>query len=237
MSGMNELRAEEPRLLTVPLFPLGHPALFPSMAQPFQIFEPRYRVMTADVLAGEGLIAMATLKPGWEPNYATKTVEIEPIVCVGKVAAHEKLDDGRYLLMLRGLCRAEILEEVPTDEPYRLGRLKELKKVIPNVSKFCREKRRKDLMEALSQLCPQTEHRPALAPLLASDICLGELCDVLAFALKMPAHESYRVLSEIDIDRRSEFVLQVIRRKLQHGCSNPPSTNKGKCYPPGFSCN
>jgi Lon protease-like protein len=236
MGGMNEFCAEEPRLITAPLFPLGHPALFPSMAQPFQIFEPRYRVMTADALAGEGLIAMATLKPGWEPDYNTKTVAIEPIVCVGRIAAHEKLEDGRYLLMLRGVCRAEILEEVQTDEPYRVGQLKELKKVIPNVSKFCRDKRRKDLMEALSQLCPQTEHRPALAPLLASDICLGELCDVLAFALKMPAHESYRVLAEIDIDRRSEFVLDVIRRRLQQAKSIPSSSN-GKCYPPGFSCN
>jgi uncharacterized protein len=236
MSGMNEFCAEEPRLFTAPLFPLGHPALFPSMAQPFQIFEPRYRLMTQDAIAGESLIAMATLRPGWEPDYNSKTVAIEPIVCVGRIAAHEKLEDGRYLLMLRGVCRAEVLEEVPTDEPYRVARLKELKKVIPNVSKFCRDKRRKDLMEALSQLCPQTEHRPALAPLLASDICLGELCDVLAFALKMPAHESYRVLAEIDIDRRSEFVLDVIRRRLQQAKSTP-APGKGKCFPPGFSCN
>lgn len=235
MSGLPEFCAEEPRLITVPLFPLGHPALFPSMAQPFQIFEPRYRVMTADALAGEQLIAMATLKPGWEPVYATKTVPIEPIVCVGKIAAHEKLDDGRYLLMLRGLYRAEVLDEISGDEPYRLGRLKELKKIIPNVSKFCRDKRRSDLMEALSQLCPQTATRPALAPLLASDICLGELCDVLAFALKMPSHESYRVLAEIDIDKRSEFVLQVIRKRLQERSSTPPPGKKG--YPPNFSPN
>ncbi len=196
------------------------------MSQPFHIFEPRYRVMTAHAIAGDGLIAMATLKAGWEPAYATKSVPIEPIVCIGQITAHERLEDGRYLLMLRGLCRAEVLEELATDEPYRVGRLKELKKVIPNVSKFCRDKRRRDLMEALSQLCPETAHRPALAPLLASDICLGELCDTLAFALKMPCHESYRVLSEIDIDRRSEFVLQVIRRRL--GAS---------AGPPGFSCN
>jgi uncharacterized protein len=237
MSGLPDLGAEEPRLITAPLFPLGHPALFPSMAQPFQIFEPRYRVMTADALAGEQLIAMATLKPGWEPDYSTKTVAIEPIVCVGQIIAHEKLEDGRYLLMLRGLCRAEILEEVSTDEPYRIGRLKELKKVIPSVSAFCRNKRRQDLLDALSQLCPQTEHRPALAPLLASDICLGELCDILAFALKMPAHESYRVLAEIDIDRRSEFVLQVIRRRLELARTTPPPGVRQQCFPPGFSCN
>jgi len=236
MSGMNEFDAEEPRLFTAPLFPLGHPALFPAMAQPFQIFEPRYRVMTSRALAGEGLIAMATLKPGWEPDYGKKNVAIEPIVCVGKIAAHERLEDGRFLLMLRGICRAEVIEEVRTDEPYRVARLKELKKVIPNVSSFCREKRRKDLMEALSQLCPQTEHRPALAPLLASDICLGELCDVLAFALKMPAHESYRVLAEIDIDRRSEFVLDVIHRRLELARSIPGGV-KRKIFPPGFSCN
>ena len=47
---------------------------------------------------------------------------------------------------------------------------------------------------------------------------------------------SYRVLAEIDIDRRSEFVLDVIRRRLQQAKSTP-APGKGKCFPPGFSCN
>ena len=51
-----------------PLFPLPNVALFPQVLLPLHIFEPRYRQMTADALDGDGLIAMATLKPA-DPEY------------------------------------------------------------------------------------------------------------------------------------------------------------------------
>jgi hypothetical protein len=52
-------------VLTVPLFPLPNVVLFPRAVLPLHIFEERYKAMTADVLAGDRLIAMALLRPGW----------------------------------------------------------------------------------------------------------------------------------------------------------------------------
>src|SRR5207245_1908563 len=53
----------------VRLFPLPNVVFFPQVMLPLHIFEPRYREMAADALAGDHLVAMALLKPGWEPEY------------------------------------------------------------------------------------------------------------------------------------------------------------------------
>ena len=50
----------------IPLFPLPGVVLLPGTMLPLHIFEPRYRAMVADALAGDRMIGMAKLKPGWE---------------------------------------------------------------------------------------------------------------------------------------------------------------------------
>src|SRR5436305_10266267 len=82
------------RFLGVPLFPLPNVVLFPRAVLPLHIFEERYKVMTADALAGDKLIAMALLRTGWEKNYYGKAA-IERVVCLGQILTHEQLDDGK----------------------------------------------------------------------------------------------------------------------------------------------
>ena len=48
----------------LPLFPLPNVVLFPNVFLPLHIFEPRYREMIADALAGDRMIGMVLLKPG-----------------------------------------------------------------------------------------------------------------------------------------------------------------------------
>src|SRR5499427_8446400 len=93
------------------LFPLPNLVFYPQVMQPLHIFEPRYRQMTADALAGDRLIAMALLRPGWEPQYEGRPA-LYPVVCLGQIIADQLLDDGRSNLLLRGLARARILQEV-----------------------------------------------------------------------------------------------------------------------------
>ena len=51
---------------TIPIFPLPNVVLFPNVFLPLHIFEPRYREMVADALAGDRIIGMVLLRPGWE---------------------------------------------------------------------------------------------------------------------------------------------------------------------------
>ena len=94
----------------LPLFPLPNVVLFPNVFLPLHIFEPRYREMVADALAGDRMIGMVLLRPGWEHDYDGRP-PVYPIGCSGVITHVERLPDGRYNIVLRGLERFRILEE------------------------------------------------------------------------------------------------------------------------------
>jgi Lon protease-like protein len=94
----------------LPLFPLPNVVLFPNVFLPLHIFEARYREMVADAIAGDRMIGMVLLRPGWEHDYEGRP----PVYAIGSsgVITHfERLADGRYNIILRGLERFRILEE------------------------------------------------------------------------------------------------------------------------------
>src|SRR6266850_552810 len=111
-------------LSSVPLFPLPNVVLFPRAVLPLHIFEDRYKIMTADVLATNRTIAMALLKPGWEKNYY-QAPAIEPVVCVGEILSWEQLPDGNYNFLLQGRTRARITSET-RGKSYRVATLSPL---------------------------------------------------------------------------------------------------------------
>ena len=59
----------------------------------------------ADTLHDQSAMAMALLRPGWEKNYYG-TPAVHDMLCVGKIIAHEQLEDGKYNLLLHGITRA-----------------------------------------------------------------------------------------------------------------------------------
>ena len=113
--------------LTLPIFPLGTVVLFPDAAVPLHIFEPRYRQMTADALAGERRIGMTTVRPEHAQEMAGDP-PLYQIGCAGFIERHEQLADGRYQFLLRATHRFELLEEIPRAEGrlYRSARVRVL---------------------------------------------------------------------------------------------------------------
>jgi Lon protease-like protein len=98
---------------SLPIFPLPTVVLFPNVFLPLHIFEPRYRQMVADALAGDRIIGMVLLQAGYEDDYEGAP-PVYPTGCSGLITHAEKLDDGRYNLILRGLEKFSIhSEEVP----------------------------------------------------------------------------------------------------------------------------
>src|SRR5690242_1595700 len=94
----------------LPIFPLPNVVLFPNIFLPLHIFEPRYRDMTADALATDRLIGMVLLRPGWESDYEGRP-PIYPIGCTGVITHADRLADGRYNIVLRGVERFRVVEE------------------------------------------------------------------------------------------------------------------------------
>jgi uncharacterized protein len=109
----------------IPLFPLPNVVLFPAALLPLHIFEPRYRAMVGDALDAERLIGMVMLRPGWERQYEGEPA-VYPIGCAGFITHADRLPDGRYNIMLRGLEKFRILDERPARsgaERYRVAQV------------------------------------------------------------------------------------------------------------------
>ena len=127
----------------IPIFPLPNVVLFPSALLPLHIFEPRYRAMVADALEGERLIGMVMLRPGWEPHYE-EAPQVYPVGCAGFITHAERLADGRYNIILRGLEKFRILNERGARqgaERYRIARIEAIKEPRPAVTAASREAR------------------------------------------------------------------------------------------------
>lgn len=105
------------RIQEVPVFPLPHVVLFPGALLPLHIFEPRYRTMTQAALASNLLICMANIVDSTRVN-ALNQPEIPTICGLGEIVDHQRLDDGRYNLLLLGRARVS-LTELPFQSPYR----------------------------------------------------------------------------------------------------------------------
>jgi Lon protease-like protein len=112
----------------IPLFPLPNVTLFPAALLPLHIFEPRYRAMVADALDGERLIGMVMLRPGWEPRYE-RAPEVYPVGCAGFITHADRLPDGRYNIMLRGLEKFRIVEERAAREGLERYRVAQIESI------------------------------------------------------------------------------------------------------------
>lgn len=112
-------------LETLPIFPLSNVVLFPLVRVPLHIFEPRYRQMAHDCLAGSRRIGMVTVRPEHADDMAGDPPVFD-IGCAGAVVASRKLPDGRYNLVLRGTHRFAI-EREPARAPERLYRVGEVR--------------------------------------------------------------------------------------------------------------
>src|SRR6266404_2412978 len=56
-------------LAALPIFPLPNCVLLPGGLLPLHVFEPRYRELTRDCLAGHQYMGVARLRPGYESTY------------------------------------------------------------------------------------------------------------------------------------------------------------------------
>ena len=95
------------------LFPLNGAIMLPGCDLPLNIFEPRYLNMIDDALKGERLIAMV------------QNIDdtLAPVGSLGRITQFSEAEDGRYLIVLRGLKRFKLIDEVETQTPYRMAKL------------------------------------------------------------------------------------------------------------------
>lgn len=191
----------------VPVFPLPDVVLFPRQVLPLHIFEPRYRVMTEDVLSGHRAIAIALLRPGFEVNYFTPQAPIHRVVGVGRIVAAERLVDGKFNMLLRGEGRAAILRECD-GRPYRVAEIKPLETYcsasLDDVGRL-RERLRETI--ACANACVLTS-RSAFLKLFDAELSLSGLVDLLASSAPIAGEIRQALLDELDDVARAEKLIE-----------------------------
>ncbi|HZF42010.1 MAG TPA: LON peptidase substrate-binding domain-containing protein [Sphingomonadaceae bacterium] len=103
--------------VSFPVFPLAGAILLPRAQLPLHIFEDRYRALVRHAMAGDRRIGM--VQPRGEPARGGAAPALFTVGCLGEIVASEELDDGRFNIVLEGIGRFTILEELARDTPFR----------------------------------------------------------------------------------------------------------------------
>lgn len=113
---------------SLPIFPLPNALLIPGGKLPLNIFEPRYLNMVADAIKHNALIGMVQPKPEPKTIRDVSTPSVYEIGCAGRITDYSETEDGRLEIILSGLCRFAIKEELSSLRGYRV--------IVPDWSAF-----------------------------------------------------------------------------------------------------
>ena len=194
----------------IPLFPLPNVVLFPHVDLPLHVFEPRYREMVRDALDGDRLIGMALLRGEWRKDYHASP-PIYQLGCVGCIENVSSLPDGRFNLVLHGLRRFEIIEEI-AGKPYRRARVQwrpdqvAIRGLTPAIELRLRSSVTRLVERAHGEVAGDLWQR------LPNEA--EKLVNTLAFALDLSEIEKLALLECGDLGTRSERLVEVIEFRL-----------------------
>ncbi|MEC8423275.1 MAG: LON peptidase substrate-binding domain-containing protein, partial [Myxococcota bacterium] len=112
-------RLLEAACAALPLFPLPGMVFLPYTLLPLHVFEPRYRSLVADAVAGSGVLAVPQMLSSEQERAGLPPVSA--VVGVGRIVRHQTMPDGRSNIVLAGIGRARIRREIAADSPYRIA--------------------------------------------------------------------------------------------------------------------
>jgi Lon protease-like protein len=221
----------------MPLFALDAAVLLPQQVVPLQMFEPRYVQLVERVLDTTGQFAAAVFRGSrWRQEYHARP-PLRPAVCVAQIVQHERTEEGRYNLLVQGVCRARILRELPPhdDRLYREAMLEPVGIDPSEESKLygVRERLTELLEEGpLSQL----SHADWMVERIRQEeIPTSVILELVSFVLPTRKEVRYRLLAEADAGERADLIeheLVGLRHVLKVAMAQRPER-----WPKGLSWN
>ena len=199
----------------IPVFPLREVVLLPGEVLPLHIFEPRYRAMVSDALAGHRLIGMVEIDGDAAPQ---PSPPIRDVGCVGFIAEHSELPDGRFLIWLLGLERFHIAEEIPADTRYRQARVSyaPIRESADHLAGL--QPVRSELRKILPRLVDLADDDRGALEQQMSEITDSQLIALACQILEIPGRRKRDLLEAADQAERFMMVYEDLYRHLD---SNP----------------
>ncbi len=192
--------------IEIPVFPLPDVVFFPDTVLPLHVFEPRYRRMVADCLAGDRHLAIVMLRPGWERDYHGRP-PLHAVGGTGEIMQSERLADGRYNILLDGRMRIRVEEELRTELPYRTVRARPLADILGEADRATLGERLRalrasygKLLEALGQ-----SHADLVGRLTVAGARSGAVIDRIVSAVVPDAAVRQGILEAVDVSDRLDL--------------------------------
>jgi len=201
--------------IIIPLFPLPTTVFYPNTFLPLHIFEPRYRCMVEDAIEAEGKIGMILLKSGWEKDYYG-TPEIMTVGCLGKIERYSQLPEGKYNMLLSGLHRFRILQEIE-GKLYRQAQVELLEEVNNQDLTDDSLPIRKQVIENMKQYLGKISDGEKVEHVIDMKNCatLAQLVDRITYHFDLPASKMQEFLEEQDVQKRANTLHSLIELKNQ----------------------
>jgi Lon protease-like protein len=189
------------------ILPLPGVTLFPGAPLPLRIYEPRYRALVGEALATDRILAIPMLVS--EEAAQQERAEIHRIAGAVRIEAEQAYPDGRYDILVRGIARVRLVDELEHGKPYREFRSEVLDDVYPEGGPGVLS----DEVEALGQLIldlvgvlPAESGVGQLAHAVAHLKLPGAVADIVAAAAVGDAAARQRILEAVDVAKRLEIV-------------------------------
>ena len=191
----------------IPVFPLPGVVLFPNVFLPLHIFEPRYRAMVTDALAGDRIIGMALLQPGSDVSYED-TPPVFSIGCAGVITHSESLPDGRFNIVLRGIEKFRIVSE-DTSLAYRRAEVAPLDERLAESERQVLREQRHRLEALLAVAIEGAGAEPRFPPSVPDE----ELVNALAQYLDFEPLERQALLERESVLSRCHGVIELLEMR------------------------
>jgi len=199
------------------IFPLSQVVLFLETRVPLYVFEPRYRAMTSDALAGDHLIGMVAVPPQNADALAGDPPVFE-IGCAGRIEQTEARPDGTYAIALAATQRFRIVAEPPRQQLYRIAQVEYLDDVAPSGDDETIRSRRAEILSALrSLISPAQPDRSGEAPSVFAQLDAlddARFVNTLAQKLDLDVLEKQRLLESGDVTNRYDVMVELMRFRL-----------------------
>ncbi len=204
----------------LPIFPLTGAVLLPGGHLPLHVFEPRYRNMVQEALDGHQMIGMIqpfsneAMPPVEGDEVQTDDPPLYEVGCVGRLEQWEVFPDGRYFILLKGVSRFRVLEELELKDGFRRVRLDsdEFRVDIQDCEADMENQR---LLEALVTF--SESHQVELEYDKLAELPGLALLNSLAMGLPFPAEEKQALLEASDLEARHDMLLAMLAMGLQLG--------------------
>jgi len=230
---MPEFNLDEFRGVTR-LFPLQGMVMFPHAVVPLHIFEPRYRQMTSDALASDRLITLIQPTPELIPT--PRGPLLESVGCIGRIIQHERMDDGRFNILLVGIKRVRIVAEI--NSPGKLYREAEAELLSDTNFDAVTPESFQEMVgrfaTILNEADPNHPGDTEIRRILKTSRDPSMVSDLISQAITLPPSIKQMILGMTDVNFRVNYLTEILR--LMTDPSLVEKSNEST-FPPKFSVN